>query len=397
LGILPYDARSAWVYDLGIATDAMTGLRMAQQVGRVPSMVVPLDREQQTRFDRLIDSITMVDMHQHPMVLTDDVQDLGAYFRGHAYQWAYDAVRHGGWTTVGTANGLSCSANSTDGSFARFEDLVEELALMQADLSKQTNVVRIDRTDDILRARQQQTIGFMPTVEHLALGHELHRVDVLYGLGVRLAGVTYTRKNYLGDGQNERTDSGLSDLGVEVVRRMNDLGMVVDLSHAGSKTALETIEQSRMPVVFSHNAAHAIWPTPRTRQDAELVACASRGGLICVTAVPNSLSSDPDQDINCVLDHYDYLIKLVGVDHVGIGTDTLVGDHVGLHKLGATRRNGQASALPRAFPAPYLSGLESPADGQNIIRGLIARGHSDEVIAKIAGQNAIDFLRRTIG
>jgi membrane dipeptidase len=333
-------------------------------------------------------------MHQHPMVLTEDLNDLYPYFREHAYQWAYDGVRHGGWTAVGTANGLSCSANASDGSFGRFEDLVEELALMQADLTRHGDqVVRISSAEDIVRARQSSVIGFMPTVEHLALGHELHRVDVLYGLGVRLAGVTYMRKSYVGDGQNERTDSGLSDLGVEVVRRMNDLGMVVDLSHAGSRTALDAIEISRAPVVFSHNAAHAIWPTRRTRRDEDFVACADKGGLICVTAVPNSLSNDPHQDINCVLDHYDYLIKLVGADHVGIGTDTLVGDHVGFHRLSATVRGG----APPNLPAPYLDGLESPADGKNIIRGLIARGHSDETITRVAGQNAIDLLRRTIG
>jgi membrane dipeptidase len=375
----------------------MSQLQMTRQVGRVPSMVVPLDREQETRFERLMDRITLVDMHEHPMVLTDDANDFGAYFKSKAYEWAYDAVRHGGWTTVCTANGLSCSANSTDGSFARFEDLLEEVALMQADLSKHADVVRIARADDILSARQRGAISFLPTVEHLALGHELHRVDVLYGVGVRLAGLTYTRKTYVGDGQNERTDAGLSELGVEVVRRMNDLGMVVDLSHAGARTALEAIEQSRAPVVFSHNAAHAIWPTPRTRRDEELVACASKGGLICVTAVPNSLSRDPHQDINCVLDHYDYLVKLVGVEHVGVGTDTLVGDHVGLHKLGAARRSASGSGLPTVFPAAYLDGLESPADGQNIIRGLVARGYADDAIARIAGQNAIDFLRRTIG
>ena len=373
----------------------MTDLKMAAQVGRVPSMVVPLDPADETRFERLMDSITMVDMHEHPMVLTDDVRDLHAYFRGHQYEWAYEGVRHGGWTAVGTANGLSCSANATEGSFARFEDLLEEVALMQADLSKRSDVVRIARADDIVRARQCGAVGFLPTVEHLALGHELHRVDVLYGVGVRLAGLTYMRKTSVGDGQNERTDCGLSELGVEVVRRMNDVGMVVDLSHAGSRTALDAIEVSQAPVVFSHNAAHALWPTPRTRRDEDFVACANKGGLICVTAVPNSLSRDPHQDINCVLDHYDYLVKLVGVEHVGIGTDTLVGDHVGFHKLGAGRR--AVGGLPMEFPAPYLNGLESPADGKNIVRGLIARGHSDAAITRIAGQNAIDLLRRTIG
>ena len=229
--------------------------RMAKQIDRVPSMVVPLDGEQERRFERLMDSITMVDMHEHPMVLTEDVHDLGAYFRSHDYQWAYAGVRHGGWSTVATANGLSCGANASEGSFARFEDLLEEVALMQADLAKHKDVVRISCTDDITSARQRGAIGFLPTVEHLALGHELHRVDVLYGVGVRLAGLTYMRKTYVGDGQNDRTDCGLSELGVQVVRRMNDLGMVIDLSHAGSRTALEAIEHSQAPVVFSHNAA----------------------------------------------------------------------------------------------------------------------------------------------
>jgi membrane dipeptidase len=110
-----------------------------------------------------------------------------------------------------------------------------------------------------------------------------------------------------------------------------------------------------------------------------------------VTAVPNSLSDDPHQDINCVLDHYDYFVKLAGIDHVGIGTDTQVGDHVGFHRVLLGRN------APDSLPADYLDGLESPADGSNIIRGLIARGYDDDAIRKIAGLNALDFFRRTMG
>ena len=117
----------------------------------------------------------------------------------------------------------------------------------------------------------------------------------------------------------------------------------------------------------------------------------TRGGLIAITAVPNSLSDDPLQNINCVLDHYDYMVKLVGLDHVGIGTDTLVGDHVAFHvkMLGKT-------LIPNT-PAPYLDGLESPADGKNIIRGFISRGYSDADITKLAGGNALSFIRRVMG
>jgi membrane dipeptidase len=319
--------------------------------------------------------------------------DLHAYFRSREYVWGYDAVRAGGWTTVCTANVLSGSAFASEGSYVEFSDLATEIALMLADLARhRQDVVQVSCADDVLAAKQRGSIGFLPTVEHLAMGSSLYHIDVLYGMGVRLAGLTYTRKTFVGDGQFERTDCGLSDLGIAAVERMNDLGMVIDLSHAGTRTALEAIEHSRAPVVFSHNAAKAIWPTNRTRGDEELLACARRGGVIGVTAVPNSLSDDPQQDITCVLDHYDYLVQLVGEDHVAIGTDTLVGDHVGFHKVAMGR-----DTAGRQFPAPYLNGLESPADGKNIIRGLIARGYSDEQIRKIAGQNALALLRHVVG
>jgi membrane dipeptidase len=355
-------------------------------------MRVSLDSQQELRYERLMDDIVMIDVHQHPMVLADDADEMPAYFRGNVYQWGFDAVSAGGWTAVATANLLSCLGKEPDASFSHFADLVDEVGMMLADVARESErVTRITRVQDMLDARQQRKIGFLPTLEHLSIDHDLHRVDVLYGIGIRLAGLTYMRKSWIGDGQYERTNCGLSDFGIEVVKRMNDIGMAIDLSHAGSRTALETIELSEVPVVFSHNAAYTIRPTRRSRSDEELVACAARGGLCCVTAVPNSLSDDPRQDINCVLDHYDYFVKLVGVDHVGIGTDTQVGDHVGFHRVLLGRN------APDSLPAPYLDGLESPADGCNIIRGLIARGYDDSAIRKIAGLNALDFLRRTIG
>src|SRR5438552_17502345 len=137
--------------------------------------------------------------------------------------------------------------------------MVDEIGMMLADVHKQSaQVQKITRAQDILDAQQSHKMGFLPTVEHLSIGHELHRVDVLYGIGVRLAGLTYMRKSAIGDGQYERTTCGLSDFGVDVIQRMNDIGMAIDLSHAGSKTALETIGRSKVPVLFSHNAAYTI-------------------------------------------------------------------------------------------------------------------------------------------
>ena len=365
-------------------------IRQAKQIGRVPSMSVPLDTGQEKRYQKLVEDAVMVDVHQHPFVLPEDMGQFIDYLRTDSYSWGYEAVKHGGWTAVTTAHVFKGLVNAQDMSFVEYDDIVAEVSMMLADLSLQSDVVKVANAKDIESAKQQGNVGFMPTLEHLAIGHRLDRVDTLYNLGVRLAGLTYFRKNYIGDGMYERNDGGLSDFGIEVVHRMNELGMAVDLSHASFRTAMDAIEFSEAPVIFSHNAAYTLRPVRRTRKDEELLACANKGGLIAITAVPNSLSDDPKQDIECVLDHYDYMARLVGVDHVAIGTDTVIGDHVAFHR---EMMNRDAT---RKFPAPYLNGLESPADGQNIIRGLVARGYSDSGVIKIVGGNALNFFRRVM-
>ena len=270
-----------------------------------------------------------------------------------------------------------------------YDDVALEVGMMLADVAAQPDVVRVGNADEIMAAKQSGNIGFLPTLEHLPIGNRLERVDQLHAMGVRLSGITYNRKNYIGDGMYERNPGGLSEFGIEVIHRMNDIGMAIDLSHASTPTVMDTIEFSKTPVVFSHNAAYTLRSNKRTRKDEELKACADKGGLVCITAVPNALSDDPEQDIECVLDHYDYMVNLIGVDHVGVGTDTVIGDHMMFQHYMLGRDLSE-------MPAPYLNGLESPADGTNIIRGLIRRGHSDEDIKKIVGGNALDFFRRVL-
>ena len=368
-----------------------SGIPLVREIDRVPSVTLPLDREQEARYQRLMDETVMVDVHQHPLVMPEDMEQFTDYLKSNNYQWGYQAVAHGGWTAVATANVFRGLMNKLDMSFFDFEDILAEVGMMLTDLAQQDKIVQVGSARDIEAAKQEGKVGFFPTLEHLAIGNELPRVDVLYSSGVRLAGLTYNRKNYIGDGLYERNDGGLSNFGVEVVHRMNELGMAIDLSHASYQTAMDAIEFSQVPVTFSHNAAYTLRPTPRTRKDEELSACASKGGLIAITAVPNSLSDDPEQDIECVLDQYDYMVRLVGVDHVAIGTDTTIGDHVAFHRK-FLRRDA-----PADLPAPYLNGLESPADGNNIVRGLILHGYSDEDIKKIVGGNALSFFRRVMG
>ena len=363
---------------------------LVRQVGRVPSTPVPLDRAQELRLSRLRESLLMIDLHAHPMVLPESPDDFVSYLRGRDFRWGYESYVHGGWTAVGVATSLGSLGHDPDPSNTRFTDIVDEVGLLLSDVSMHAGVIHATSASDILAAKQENQLAVLATVEHLAIGDDLQRVNVLHGLGVRVAGLTYSRGNLIGDGQQEASDRGLSEFGRAVIGRMNDLGMIVDISHAGSQTALDTIDYSDAPVVFSHNAAYGLMPSKRARSDDELRACAGKGGLVCVIAVPNNLSLDPDQDIKCVLDQIDYMVSLVGVDHVGIGSDMVVGDHVAL----ITTVLGRSA---HDMPAPYVSGFESPADGPNLVRGMITRGYSDNDIQKILGSNTLLLLKEVMG
>ena len=261
---------------------------LASQAGRVPSMTVPLDARQESRFQRLMEESVMIDLHQHPMVMPDDFTQYWDYLRSDDYVWGYDAVREGGFTAVGTANVFRGMLNTNEMSFIRFSDLLDEISIMISDISRHEDVVQVGSAAEIEAAKQRDKVGFLPTVEHLAIGNELNRVDVLYNAGIRLAGLTYSRKAYIGDGIFERNDGGLSEFGVEVVRRMNELGMVVDVSHASYLTAMDAIEASESPVTFSHDGSYTLasesLQSRRLRKDEELLACAaSSASLPCPT------------------------------------------------------------------------------------------------------------------
>ena len=254
---------------------------LVSQVSRVPSMTVPLDAEQRLRFERLMEESVMIDLHQHPMVLPEDFNQYWEYLRSDSYVWGYDAVREGGFTAVGTANVFRGMLHTSEMSFIRFSDLLDEISMMISDISRHDDVLRVNNASEIEAAKQQGKVGFLPTVEHLAIGNELNRVDVLYNAGIRLAGLTYSRKAYIGDGIFERNDGGLSEFGVEVVQRMNELGMVVDVSRASFRTAMDAIEASNTPVTFSHDGSYTLasdsLQARRLRKDEELLACAQKG------------------------------------------------------------------------------------------------------------------------
>jgi membrane dipeptidase len=228
--------------------------------------------------------------------------------------------------------------------------------------------------------------------------NEIDRLDVLYGLGVRQMGIAYSDANALGSGLREKGDGGLTGLGRRAVRRMNQLGMAIDVSHSGDRTALDVIEASERPVLITHAGARAVWDTPRMKPDEVIRACAESGGVIGIEAAPYTTVSTEHRahSIESVMDHFRYCVDLVGVDAVAFGPDTLYGDHVGLHTTFAALLSTEPRpGAPVPERVPYVDGLENPTETfHNIAAWLVQDGWTDEDIAKVLGGNVLRALRQ---
>ena len=193
------------------------------------------------------------------------------------------------------------------------------------DIAHQDFVVPATSVSDILEARDRGKVAWVATLEGAApIENELDRLDILYGFGVRSIGVTYNEANHLGCGLRENNDSGLTNFGRRAIRRMNQLGMLIDCSHCGDQTTLDAIAASEKPIVLSHIGARALWNTNRMAPDNVLQACAEKGGVIGIEAAPHTTltTSHPTHDIESVMEHFEYIVDLVGIDHVGFGADT---------------------------------------------------------------------------
>jgi membrane dipeptidase len=207
-----------------------------------------------------------------------------------------------------------------------------------------------------------------------------------------MMGVTYGESNNLGSGLNEENDGGLTNFGRQVIKRYNDIGMAIDVSHSGDKTALDVIEASTQPIFITHVGAKALWNIKRFKPDDALRACAEKGGVIGIEAAPHTTmtKNHPKQNIESVMEHFEYVANLVGIDHVGFGPDTMYGDHVAMHHAYSQTFSLDANTEE----VPYVEGLENPTEASwNIVRWLVKHAYSDEEIKKVTGGNALTVLK----
>ena len=229
--------------------------------------------------------------------------------------------------------------------------MIHDLGMHLADVAHQSTVVVGGTVNDIEEAHRSGRIAMVPCMEGAAMiENELDRLDVLFGLGVRMCGIAYSESNQLGGGVKDPGDGGLIRLGLDAVRRMNRLGMAIDLSHTGDVTAMQTCRASERPVFLSHSGARALFSERKLKEDDLLRAVAETGGVIGIEGSPHTTISPahPRHSLESVMDHFEYCVGVMGIDHVGFGPDTFFGDHVGLHisTPGTSTRERSGSSSP---------------------------------------------------
>lgn len=289
---------------------------------------------------------------------------------------------------------------------AAFVKAVSDVAYWESQIDQHPEVfARVRVVDDIDAARRVGKTGLVYAFQDgVAFETDPSRLDVFHQLGVRVIQPTYNRRNLLGDGCMEPADAGLSVAGVEAVKRMNSLGILVDLSHCGRRTAADAIAASSKPVAFTHTGCMALAEHPRHRTDAELRAVAEKGGVAGIYFMPY-LSGGRQPTAADVIRHLEHMIDVAGEDHVSIGTDggvsaEVVDDAFRQRFAENVRQRREAGiAAPGETEDGYLfaADLNSPRRLETLAGLLAARGHGDARIEKLLGANLRRVFAETWG
>ena len=364
--------------------------------------VLELSAGEEDRVAELLERFPCISLHDHPDFTTRDMSTCEPLF---------DAMRSGrdrcGYEALSWSN-LDCIFdNMMDGTNIisspqgwKWIDIIHDLGMRLCDIAHQDFLVHCKTVEDIFAAKRAGKIACVFVIEGAApIENEVDRIDILYGLGIRQLGVTYSESNALGSGCREDHDGGLTQFGRACVERMNKVGMLLDVSHCGPQTAYDAVMYSKKPIIASHVGAKGVWNTKRMASDELIQAVGAKGGVVGIEAAPHTTMSKTKMthDLDSFMEHFEYVKNMVGIDHVGFGVDCLYGDHVGVHHAFAKALSLAATSKAGVAPyeeVPFVKYLENPTESSwNIIRWLVKHGYSDEDIGKVIGGNAIRVLR----
>jgi len=370
--------------------------KLARELDRVPSRRVEVSDAQEERVWRLLDQNLAISLHDHCSVVPEDIDDLGDQRRQGRDFTGYAGMARSGLDAVFDCM-MDGTGTITSKAGWKWDDVIFDLGMRMGDIAHQGFVIRGESLDDIKRAKENGQIAFVASLEAATpIENEVDRLDILYGLGIRSSGIAYSEANTLGSGLREGRDGGLTDFGRQAVRRMNKLGIAIDISHSGDQTSLDTIEASTKPIFATHAGARGLWNTKRMKPDEVLKALAAKGGVIGIEAAPHTTltKKNPKHNIESFMEHFEYCADLMGIEHVAFGPDTLFGDHVGLHHYYAKQLSiGAITKGVQYEEVEYVDGIENPAEAfPNIVRWMVKHDYSDGDVAKAIGGNVMRVL-----
>lgn len=303
-----------------------------------------------------------------------------------------------------TAVHITVGAVGTMASLDAFEKTVRDITRWEKEIDTHDGeMTRIRSVADLKSAKADGKMGLIYGLQDgVSFEDDLGRLDALHQLGIRVIQPTYNRRNLLGDGCMEPADAGMSRVGIECIERLNSLGILVDLSHCGRRTAADGIAASKRPVSFTHTGCYALAEHPRHRTDAELRAVAETGGVSGIYVMPY-LAKGKQPTANDVIQHIEHAINVAGEDHVSIGTDgnispmELTQDYIDGFVKNTRERARLGIAAPYETETGYLfaNDLNTPRRFETLAQLLMDRGHSEARVSKVLGLNLMRLFGDT--
>jgi membrane dipeptidase len=278
----------------------------------------------------------------------------------------------------------------------KYADAMKIIAWHEREIEKHSNLlIKVRNAADLRAAKASSRVGVIYGFQDTSmLEGDLTRLKEFDNLGVRVVQPVYNRRNLMGDGCLEPNNGGLSLLGRELIGELNRRRILVDMSHAGSRTQAEAIALSRRPCAISHSGCRALNDNPRNTYDREMKALADRGGVMGIYFMP-FLRPKGQQTSADIIAHIDHAVKVMGEDHVGIGTDggiPAVKDLAGYRKMmkeAHEMRTKAGIAAPGESPdvTLFVPEYNHPRRFERLADDLLRRGHSEARVEKILGGN----------
>lgn len=282
-----------------------------------------------------------------------------------------------------------------------WDDVMRRTETALSKIEKNPTLMLATKAGDIRQAKERGKIALvLITQASDMIEKDLTRVRTLYDMGFRVLGVCYTFANLLGCGCGELRDSGLTFLGKDFVAAVNELPLMLDISHAGHQTSLDAAELARAPVV-THGNAYAITPNDRNKKDDVLKIVTEKGGAIGLNAMPRPVAAK-DPSLEHMLQHVDYITGKFGMQSMGLGLDYVEGFKREGKVLPQSVRN--RTLRPDIFGSVddflnqnYARDLETIEKLSNLTNGLLNKGYVEDDIRGILGENWLRTFERFVG